>query len=184
MVKPQAVSAARYNAKLLAAASRASDTAATVQPMPMTAKGLLRDARRPDTGPPSAAPADGPRKANPAINGSSPRTCCRFIVDKNTVTTYAMLATVPATTNVVKRALRSSDRLINGKRTRVSTATNAAKSATESKNTPITGADSHPQAGARSKANVNNPIPNTISARPVRSIRRGAVSSEVSGMVL
>ena len=42
---------------------------------------------------------------------------------------------------------------------------------------------SQPQLGARSKVNVNKPIPIVINARPVRSMRRGTVSSELSGTV-
>lgn len=43
--------------------------------------------------------------------------------------------------------------------------------------------ESQPQLGARSKVNVNKPIPVVISARPVTSMRRGTVSSELSGTV-
>ena len=120
----------------------------------------------------------------PAVSGFSPRTCCRFIVDRNTVTVYAMLAIVPATTKVENFEFRSNARLTSGQRTRCSTMTNAANTTTEAMNAPNVAADSQPQDGARSKANVNNPIPVVISASPLRSKRRGTVSSEVSGIVL
>ena len=50
-------------------------------------------------------------------------------------------------------------------------------------NATIVPSDSQPQFGARSKVNVNKPIPMVINARPVISMRRGTVSSELSGTV-
>ena len=37
---------------------------------------VYADGSRPDSVPPRAAPADGPRNTTPAISGSRPRTCC------------------------------------------------------------------------------------------------------------
>ena len=45
------------------------------------------------------------------------------------------------------------------------------------------GADNQPQLGARSNVNVNKPIPTVMSASPVTSMRRGAVSSQDSVML-
>jgi hypothetical protein len=54
-----------------------------MQAIPITRTGGYFAASLPDIGPPSAAPMDGPRNARPAINGESPRTCCRFTVEIN-----------------------------------------------------------------------------------------------------
>ena len=81
MVKPHAVSAIRYPIHLPDTASAASETAAAAQETPMTSTGGYLAASRPDSGPPSAAPTDGPRNARPTISGSRPRTCCRFSVE-------------------------------------------------------------------------------------------------------
>ena len=94
-----------------------------------------------------------------------------------------MFAIVPATTKVENFELRSTARLTSGQGTRCSTTTNAASTTTDAMNAPSVGADSHPQDGARSKTNVDNPIPVVISASPLRSKRRETVSSEVSGIV-
>lgn len=94
-----------------------------------------------------------------------------------------MFAIVPATTTVENFELRSNARLTSGQRTRCSTTTNAVSTTTDAMNVPNVGADSHPHDGARSNAIVNSPIPDVISASPLRSSRRGTVSSELSGIV-
>ncbi len=94
-----------------------------------------------------------------------------------------MLAMVPATTNTVKRGLRTNDRSTKGYRTRFSTTMNRASRTSAPKKAAIVDADSHPQLGARSNVNVNNPIPKVTSARPATSIRRGTGSSDDSAMV-
>nr|CRL75089.1 hypothetical protein CPGR_03908 [Mycolicibacterium komanii] len=47
-------------------------------------------------------------------------------------------------------------------------------------NATIVDTDNQPQPGARSKVNVNNPIPTLINASPAVSMRRGADSSNDS----
>lgn len=118
-----------------------------------------------------AAPADGPRKASPAVNGSSPRTSCRDTVDMKMVTAYAMLASAPANTGIVNLALRASDRSTSGHRTLFSTTTKAASASSDPENAISVVAETHPQPGARSKVKVNNPIPVLMSASPDTSIR-------------
>ena len=94
-----------------------------------------------------------------------------------------MLATVPATTRMVNRALRNSDRSTSGQRTLFSTMTNAASTATEATNAMMVPGVTQPQLGARSNVNVNKPIPTVINASPDKSMRRGTVSSELAGTV-
>lgn len=94
-----------------------------------------------------------------------------------------MLATVPAITRTSNFALRAKDMLTNGQRTLRSTTTNSASSRTATMNATTVAAESHPHFGARSKVNVNSPIPVMISAKPLRSSRRGTVLSEDSLIV-
>jgi hypothetical protein len=93
-----------------------------------------------------------------------------------------MFAMVPAMTRMANRGLRTSDRSTSGHLTRCSTTTNAASAASEQPNAITVGADSQPQAGVRSNANVNKPIPTVISASPAMSMRRGTDSSKDSVM--
>lgn len=90
---------------------------------------------------------------------------------------------VPATTKMAKRGFLASDRSTSGHRTLFSTTTNAASTTSEPPNAISVQPDSHPQLGARSKVNVNNPIPAMIRASPAMSRRRGAVSSDDSVML-
>jgi hypothetical protein len=94
-----------------------------------------------------------------------------------------MFATAPATTSTENRALRSSDRSTSGHCTRCSTTTNNASAVSAPANATIVGADTHPHCGARSNVKVNKPIPAVMSASPMMSMRRGAVSSEDSSML-
>src|ERR1700730_11384323 len=95
-----------------------------------------------------------------------------------------MFATVPAVTKIVNLGFRANDRSTSGQRTRFSTATNAASNSTDVANATTVATDVQPQVGARSKVNVNNPIPMMIHANPARSIRRGTVLSEDSVMLI
>src|SRR6188472_3053642 len=94
-----------------------------------------------------------------------------------------MLATVPAMTRTVNRVLRNSDRSRSGQRTLFSTRTNAASTANDATNAMSVTGVAQPQLGARSNVNVNKPIPTVINASPTRSMRRGTVSSQLSGTV-
>src|ERR1700757_480075 len=95
-----------------------------------------------------------------------------------------MFATVPAVTKIVNLVLRVNDRSTRGQRTRLSTTTNAASNRTDVTNATTVATDAQPHVGARSKVNVNNPMPATINANPARSIRRGTVLSEDSVMLI
>jgi len=94
-----------------------------------------------------------------------------------------MFAMVPAITRTVKLGFLANDRSTSGQRTRFSTTTKTANAATELANATTVHIDSHPQLGARSNVNVNNPIPRVISANPAMSMRRGTVSSDDSVML-
>jgi hypothetical protein len=90
---------------------------------------------------------------------------------------------VPATTNTVNRRLCRSERSTRGHRTRFSTTTNTASAASEKPTATDVVADTHPHVGARSNVKVNKPIPTVMSASPLRSMRRGAISSKDAVML-
>src|SRR3977135_3586530 len=94
-----------------------------------------------------------------------------------------MFEIVPAITRMVNLGFFASDRSTSGQPTRRSTTTHATSAASEHANATPVGADSQPQLGARSNANVNKPIPTVMSASPVTSMRRGTDSSKDSVML-
>src|SRR4051812_25246663 len=94
-----------------------------------------------------------------------------------------MFAIVPAMTSTVKLRFLASDKLTSGQRTLFSTTMNTASTTSDPANADSVHTDSHPQCGARSNVNVNKPIPVTMRASPVTSIRRGTDASEDSVML-